>query len=178
MAAEGIAAAQTEASTMIDVGGYYHFKHHRGPAVPVLLRPLGRRANRELCLRRHVLDLGKRQGQAERQTRPGIFFRPVESQWILSVARELRRDLPDRALIVIAAGLCGAEQVAGAVDGYAADRNAAVVMAGEVMQAGIAPGAIAVGRELEDRALVIRPVVGGAVEIARAVRGRRLCGPG
>ncbi len=28
--AEGLAAAQTEASTMIDVGGYYHFKHHDG----------------------------------------------------------------------------------------------------------------------------------------------------
>jgi hypothetical protein len=27
---EGFAAAQTEASTMIDVGGYYHFKHHPG----------------------------------------------------------------------------------------------------------------------------------------------------
>lgn len=27
---EGIAAAQTKASTMIDVGGYYHFKHHPG----------------------------------------------------------------------------------------------------------------------------------------------------
>ncbi len=27
---EGIAAAQTEASTMIDVGGYYHFKRHEG----------------------------------------------------------------------------------------------------------------------------------------------------
>lgn len=29
-AAEGIAAAQTEASTMVDLGGYYHFKHHPG----------------------------------------------------------------------------------------------------------------------------------------------------
>ncbi len=28
--AEGLAAAQTEASAMIDVGGYYHFKHHDG----------------------------------------------------------------------------------------------------------------------------------------------------
>ncbi len=27
---EGFAAPQTEASTMIDVGGYYHFKHHPG----------------------------------------------------------------------------------------------------------------------------------------------------
>lgn len=27
---EGMAPAQTEASTMIDVGGYYHFKHHKG----------------------------------------------------------------------------------------------------------------------------------------------------
>ena len=27
---EGSAAAQTEASTMVDVGGYYHFKHHPG----------------------------------------------------------------------------------------------------------------------------------------------------
>jgi len=27
---EGPAAPQTEASTMIDVGGYYHFKHHPG----------------------------------------------------------------------------------------------------------------------------------------------------
>ncbi len=27
---EGMAAAQTEASAMIDVGGYYHFKHHDG----------------------------------------------------------------------------------------------------------------------------------------------------
>jgi len=29
-AREGIAAAQTQASTMIDLGGYYHFKHHPG----------------------------------------------------------------------------------------------------------------------------------------------------
>jgi hypothetical protein len=29
-AREGFAAAQTEASTMIDIGGYYHFKHHPG----------------------------------------------------------------------------------------------------------------------------------------------------
>jgi hypothetical protein len=29
-AREGIAAAQTEASSMIDIGGYYHFKHHPG----------------------------------------------------------------------------------------------------------------------------------------------------
>ena len=29
-AREGYAAAQTEASTMIDLGGYYHFKHHDG----------------------------------------------------------------------------------------------------------------------------------------------------
>ena len=28
--AEGLAAAQTESSAMIDVGGYYHFKHHDG----------------------------------------------------------------------------------------------------------------------------------------------------
>ena len=27
---EGTAPAQTEASTMVDVGGYYHFKHHPG----------------------------------------------------------------------------------------------------------------------------------------------------
>jgi Putative MetA-pathway of phenol degradation len=27
---EGSAASQTEASTMVDVGGYYHFKHHPG----------------------------------------------------------------------------------------------------------------------------------------------------
>jgi hypothetical protein len=27
---EGSAAAQTEASTMVDAGGYYHFKHHPG----------------------------------------------------------------------------------------------------------------------------------------------------
>jgi hypothetical protein len=27
---EGYAAPQTEASTMIDMGGYYHFKHHPG----------------------------------------------------------------------------------------------------------------------------------------------------
>jgi len=27
---EGFAAAQTQASTMIDLGGYYHFKHHPG----------------------------------------------------------------------------------------------------------------------------------------------------
>jgi len=27
---EGSAAAQTEASTTVDVGGYYHFKHHPG----------------------------------------------------------------------------------------------------------------------------------------------------
>jgi hypothetical protein len=27
---EGFAAAQTEASTMTDIGGYYHFKHHPG----------------------------------------------------------------------------------------------------------------------------------------------------
>lgn len=27
---EGIATAQTQASTLIDVGGYYHFKHHEG----------------------------------------------------------------------------------------------------------------------------------------------------
>jgi len=27
---EGFAAAQTQHSTMIDVGGYYHFKHHEG----------------------------------------------------------------------------------------------------------------------------------------------------
>jgi hypothetical protein len=27
---EGSAAAQTEASTMLDMGGYYHFKHHPG----------------------------------------------------------------------------------------------------------------------------------------------------
>jgi hypothetical protein len=27
---EGFAAAQTERSAMIDVGGYYHFKHHPG----------------------------------------------------------------------------------------------------------------------------------------------------
>jgi len=27
---EGYAAAQTQASTMIDLGGYYHFKHHPG----------------------------------------------------------------------------------------------------------------------------------------------------
>ena len=27
---EGVAAAQTEKSAMIDVGGYYHFKHHEG----------------------------------------------------------------------------------------------------------------------------------------------------
>ncbi|HEY1801642.1 MAG TPA: transporter [Terriglobales bacterium] len=27
---EGFATAQTEASTLIDVGGYYHFKHHPG----------------------------------------------------------------------------------------------------------------------------------------------------
>ncbi len=27
---EGYAAPQTEASTMIDIGGYYHFKHHPG----------------------------------------------------------------------------------------------------------------------------------------------------
>ena len=27
---EGFATAQTEASAMIDVGGYYHFKHHPG----------------------------------------------------------------------------------------------------------------------------------------------------
>ena len=27
---EGSAAAQTEASTLVDVGGYYHFKHHPG----------------------------------------------------------------------------------------------------------------------------------------------------
>ena len=29
-AGEGAAPAQTEASTMIDLGGYYHFKHHPG----------------------------------------------------------------------------------------------------------------------------------------------------
>jgi hypothetical protein len=29
-AREGYAAAQTEASTMMDLGGYYHFKHHAG----------------------------------------------------------------------------------------------------------------------------------------------------
>jgi hypothetical protein len=29
-AREGFAAAQTEASTMIDLGGYYHFKNHPG----------------------------------------------------------------------------------------------------------------------------------------------------
>jgi len=28
--AEGSAAPQTQASTMLDVGGYYHFKHHEG----------------------------------------------------------------------------------------------------------------------------------------------------
>jgi hypothetical protein len=28
--AEGLAAAQTESSAMVDVGGYYHFKHHDG----------------------------------------------------------------------------------------------------------------------------------------------------
>ena len=28
MGAKGFAAAQTEASAMIDVGGYYHFKHN------------------------------------------------------------------------------------------------------------------------------------------------------
>ncbi len=28
--AEGVAAPQTKASTMLDVGGYYHFKHHEG----------------------------------------------------------------------------------------------------------------------------------------------------
>ena len=27
---EGTAPAQTEASAMVDVGGYYHFKHHPG----------------------------------------------------------------------------------------------------------------------------------------------------
>ena len=30
MAREGFAAAQTRGSTMIDLGGYYHFKHHPG----------------------------------------------------------------------------------------------------------------------------------------------------
>src|SRR6185437_1602330 len=29
-AREGFAAAQTEASTMVDLGGYYHFQHHPG----------------------------------------------------------------------------------------------------------------------------------------------------
>ena len=61
---EGFAAAQTQASTMIDVGGYYHFKHNHQRAVPLLLRPLRRRADRELRLRGHVLDLG--QGREER----------------------------------------------------------------------------------------------------------------
>jgi hypothetical protein len=29
-AREGYATPQTEASTLIDIGGYYHFKHHPG----------------------------------------------------------------------------------------------------------------------------------------------------
>ena len=64
MEREGSAAAQTEASAMIDVGGYYHFKHHPERAVPVLLRPLGGRADGELRLRGHVLDVGKGRQEA------------------------------------------------------------------------------------------------------------------
>ena len=57
---EGPAAPQTEASAMMDVGGYYHFKHHRGRAVPVLLRALGCGTDGKLRVCWDVLDVGKR----------------------------------------------------------------------------------------------------------------------
>ena len=63
--AEGTAAAQTQASTMVDVGGYYHFKKHDGRAVPVLLWALGGGPDGELRVRRDVLDLGQGQGRQE-----------------------------------------------------------------------------------------------------------------
>ena len=56
---EGFAAAQTERSAMIDVGGYYHFKHNTNEQILVLLWPLRRGTNRKLRLRRHVLDVGQ-----------------------------------------------------------------------------------------------------------------------
>ena len=74
---EGFAAAQTERSAMIDVGGYYHFKHNTNEQISVLLRPLRRRTNRELRLRGHVLDVGQgRQGRVAGRAE-GIGRQPV-----------------------------------------------------------------------------------------------------
>ena len=56
---EGFAAAQTGRSAMIDVGGYYHFKHNTNEQISVLLRPLRRGTNRKLRLRGYVLDVGQ-----------------------------------------------------------------------------------------------------------------------
>ena len=50
-AREGFAAPQTEASTLIDAGGYYHFKAP-GVAAAVCLWALGRRPNGKLRLPR------------------------------------------------------------------------------------------------------------------------------
>ena len=83
---EGLAAAQTEASAMIDVGGYYHFKHMPGRAVSVLLRALGGGADGKLRLCGHVLDVGER-----RQEGAGTgCFRSRDcraNRWVLESAR-------------------------------------------------------------------------------------------
>jgi hypothetical protein len=56
----GFGAAQNQGSTLIDAGGYYHFKSP-GLQVAVRLRPLGCRPDRELWVSRRLQDLGQRQ---------------------------------------------------------------------------------------------------------------------
>ncbi len=53
-----------------------------GRAVFVLLRPFRSRPNRAVCVRRHVLDLGKRQEKARRELR--LVTRADERNWILA----------------------------------------------------------------------------------------------
>src|ERR1035437_7983429 len=61
-------------------GGVLPLQTPPEPAVLVLLRSLCRRANGELRLRGHVLDVGKRHGRQEGKTKRGILSRTVESQ--------------------------------------------------------------------------------------------------
>src|ERR1019366_8733590 len=66
-------------------GGVLPLQTQPGPAVLVLLRSLCRRANGELRLCGHVLDVGKRQGQQEGRPKRGVLSGTVESQRILTI---------------------------------------------------------------------------------------------
>ena len=68
MGAKASPRRRPKASTMIDMGGYYHFKHHPGES-SCLLRPLRCRPDGKLRLCRHVLDMGRKE-ETGREQRP------------------------------------------------------------------------------------------------------------